>query len=148
MTKKVIYLISCRKNSGADNTIGRLKCFALIYDRKRKNIANLKKVLDKREELWYNRKAVEQEDNLGQDNQAIEKTLLSKAKQRHKFFEKSWKKDLTKTKNCDIIGKSLFWGDGWCLKSKQWLSGNERVERRIVTTIAQGIIPCQFLKKF
>ena len=24
MTKKVIYLISCRKNSGADNTIGRL----------------------------------------------------------------------------------------------------------------------------
>ena len=51
MTKKVIYLISCRKNSGAGNTIGRLKCFALIYDRKRKNIANLKKVLDKREEL-------------------------------------------------------------------------------------------------
>lgn len=35
MTKKVIYLISCRKNSGADNTIGRLKCFALIYDRKK-----------------------------------------------------------------------------------------------------------------
>ena len=96
MTKKVIYLIRCRKNSGADNTIGRLKCFALIYDRKRKNIANLKKVLDKREELWYNRKAVEQEDNLGQDNQAIEKTLLSKAKQQHKFFEKKVEKRLDK----------------------------------------------------
>ena len=45
MTKKVIYLISCRKNSGADNTIGRLKCFALIYDRKEKYRKSEKKYL-------------------------------------------------------------------------------------------------------
>ena len=43
MTKKVIYWISCRKNSDADNTIGRLNCFSSFYDRK--NITSRKKHL-------------------------------------------------------------------------------------------------------